>query len=276
MKFVGVTRFNVVTSHSLGSFRATRNLTLAEAKQAMFESEKLDLRMRSFENFCYPTYRLLAECDSDSHGIVLISHDLPQEYRTRMRELCDEVPGLVLVELADDEKVADVSKDFIQGVAGDDRVFSYRFDDDDALPFTYLSRLRRVCEGVPSNTVVSFNRGYSLSRIEEDAYTMPVRRYPLNAFGLGICSDPIDLRTIFELGPHAKISEPVIHVKDEIGWLATMHQLNDSRIGEPKKVRLTASQVMADIAPLFPQIEHTALQELSFRRSASVDFPDES
>ncbi|WP_275094011.1 glycosyltransferase [Brevibacterium aurantiacum] len=273
MKFCGVTRFGVVTENSLGSFRATRGLELQAAKELMFDSDKLEIRTRSFEDFCAPTYKLLSNMSAESYGSILISYDLPAPFKSRILAAVEDIPGLEVIELGDEDSVADISRRYVADVTNGTRVFSYRYDDDDALPVGYFETVGRLSLGEPEGTVISLNSGYSLSRLAENSYTMPIRRYPMNAFGLGVITSGREYRTIFDLGAHTRIRGRVVHGTEGIGWLATMHQLNDSRVGPPKRETLTTNEVLNLLAKDFPQICPNALRSLSFRRSASVDFP---
>lgn len=270
MKLVGVTRFSLVTQRTLGSFRATKGKSLEEAKEIVYSRESLIWRMKFFENFCLSTYRAMSEQDEGSFGLVLINKDLPKPFKDLLLDMCASVDRLEVLELKDDQSPQEVVKPVVRIMAAGDRIYSYRYDDDDALPNTYIPSVRRICKDLAPNSVVSFNNGYSLSRVGDDCFGMHVRNYPLNAFGLGVVSDNNNLKTIFELGPHTKITLPTYHDTDNIGWLSTVHQSNDSRVGEMKSKIYSGKEIIDQISSLFPHVTLTGIQQLSFRRPADV------
>lgn len=273
MKFFGITRFNLVTRKTLRSFRATKNKTLAAAKNEIYNEANLRSRLELFKALCLPTYTMLARESPDSYGLILINKDLPIKIKQELEELCLNIPRLLLIELGDHEGIDEVIKPVILDLSHkDDRVFTYRYDDDDALSIDFLSQIEQVSLGVDIDTVVSFRYGYYLSRINDENYTLYVRNYPLNACGLGLISYLDNFKTIFELGSHTQIKEPVVLIEDVLGWLSTQHAHNDSKIGKARQKLLTKEIVIDTISEKFPHIDTEILSKLTFRRDEDSEF----
>lgn len=272
MKFFGITRFNLVTSKTLGSFRSTKNKTLEAAKRELYEENNLRVRLELFKSFCLPTYKMLARQSINSYGLILINKDFPEKFKYELIDLCLTVPRLSVIELNDQQGIIEVIKPLIQSMGGNEKIFTYRYDDDDALSIDFLEQIERNCLLADINTVISFNDGYCLSRINKDSYNLYVRKYPLNAFGLGIVSDLNDFKIIFELGSHTQIKLPTIHIKDVLGWLCTVHADNDSRVGKRRLEIESKDSVIKAINEKFPHIEKDILSNLTFRRDEDNNF----
>ncbi|MEL7976537.1 glycosyltransferase [Isoptericola sp. F-RaC21] len=238
MQFVGITRFNLVTSTTLRHFNATAHLTLEEAKRVVFDPGRLGAKLATFETFCLPTYRVLAERDDRSHGLVLVSHDLPQPYRGRLAELCAGVPRLRVVELQDDDTIGGRVDPVLADVAAGGRLFSYRYDDDDVLSVDFLQRVEQICETVPDGTVVSMNKGFVVARLGDDSFGAHEQEDPLNAYGLGVVTGGARVRNVFDLGRHDAPSGPVFHEVETPAWIAFRHGLNDSQVNGTELGRL--------------------------------------
>lgn len=273
MKFFGITRFNLVTSKTLGAFRATKNKTLEAAKYELYNEAHLNTRLELLKCLCLPTYSMLSKQSSESYGLVLINEDFPQKIKSKLQELCNSIPRLSLVELNDNDDITDVIKPLIADLCDEnDKIFTYRYDDDDALSIDFLEQIENGASKIDINTVISFSHGYCLSRIDNENYNMYVRNYPLNAFGLGIVSNLENFKTIFELGSHTKITEPVLLIEDTIGWLCTVHADNDSRVGKIRNERLNRKMIIEKISDKFPNIDTNILSNLTFRRDADNTF----
>ncbi|WP_020180583.1 glycosyltransferase [Methylopila sp. M107] len=267
LKLFGITRLSVVTSKTLGSFRATRGKTLQDAKQVIFDPSRLDVRLSLFKGFCFPTYRMMSEAYDQSYGIILINEDLPEPYKGEILSMCASVARLFVIELNEGDGVASSAKKMIKKIVKRERFYSYRYDEDDALSKTYVDDILRIANDVADNTVISFNNGYSLSRRTHEHFQMRVRNYPLNAFGLGIVSSKDDLKLAFGLGSHTKITLPTHHDQTAIGWLSTVHNMNDSRVGTSKPGGQSAAAVHDQLQELFPQVSLEALLSLPLRRT---------
>jgi hypothetical protein len=278
VKFIGITRFNLVTSRTLGDFNSTRHLTLDQAKELVFDPSRLDAKMSTFQDFCLPTYRALASGSDNSHGLVLINHDLPQPYRTRLAQWCETVPRLQLVQFQDDDALAARIDPILADLADGERVFSYRYDDDDVLSTQFLSVVERMCADAPDGTAVSMNKGLLMARLGDDSFGVYEQDYPLNAYGLGLLSSAEAPKNVFSLGSHDKVSVPVIHERETSAWIAFRHGLNDSQVNGTELNRLKrlaeharpGEQTVETLTESFPHISLDALRrlpELSIRHN---------
>lgn len=133
-----------------------------------------------------------------------------------------------------------------------------------------MNYAKLIKERVPADAdqlVVSLNKGYMLSRVSEHEFGINIRKYPLNAFGLGVVSAPGKIKTIFELGGHTKITLPTFHDVDNIGWLSAVHDGNDSRIGQMLAPISGPEKILDVTKNIFPQLTLEALYSLPFRRA---------
>ncbi|WP_285130296.1 glycosyltransferase [Leclercia adecarboxylata] len=267
MKLVGITRLSLVTNKTLGSFRATKGKSLEEAKKIVFLHDKLVKREKLFSNFCLPTYLSLIKEDQDVHAILLINEDLPEPFKEKIKSLVFGKHNIHLIEMGDDADIAPTAKAVINEIAGNEQVFTFRYDDDDCLPVNYASLIKERVPADADQLVVSLNKGYMLSRVSEHEFGINVRKYPLNAFGLGVVSAPNKLKTIFELGAHTKISLDTVHDVDNIGWLSAVHDENDSRIGPMLAPISGPDKILSVTRDIFPQLTQAALYDLPFRRA---------
>ncbi|MDO5706201.1 MAG: glycosyltransferase [Paracoccus sp. (in: a-proteobacteria)] len=270
MDIFGITRIGVMTNKTLNSFRATRGKSLAEAKEITFNLGNLSARFNLFDAFCVPTYQMLIAQDATFHALIATNRDLPEPFRSRLERLAQERKNFHVLWLDDDDRPADAAGRKISEISSANNVFTFRYDDDDALPKTYAQMVREAVSKREPDTVLSFHNGFSLSRVGEDQFLFNIRKYPLNAYGIGYKSSLENLRTILHLGSHTKITRPTVHDTDQIGWLSSVHNLNDSRVGAPRVDPISARDVLQQIKPLFPQISIETLQTLQLRRSEDV------
>ncbi|HCO3629141.1 TPA: hypothetical protein N8F07_000162 [Escherichia coli] len=267
MKLIGITRLSLVTNKTLGAFRATKGKSLSDAKRIVFTKEKLEKRVKLFSNFCLPTYLSLIEADPDVHAILLINGDLPEPYKGQIESLVSTKSNIHLIEMGDDSDIASAAKAVISDIAYNEQVFTFRYDDDDCLPVNYAQMIKDRITPDADQLVISLNKGYMLSRVGEHEFGINVRKYPLNAFGLGVVSAPNKIKTIFELGAHTKITIPTIHDTDNIGWLSAVHDENDSRIGPMLAPVSGPDKILEVTKNIFPQLTIDALYDLPFRRA---------
>lgn len=265
MKFVGITRFNLVTTKTLNSFRATRGKTIEEAKLFAFSEDRMWKRFSLFEGFCLQTYRMLTTEQEDCYGLILINKTLPKKYKTRLYELTARFDRIIITEVDDDARVSTIALRKSQEIANGDRLFNYRYDDDDALPLDFIRRIRSISTNEPDGTFVSMNIGYTIGRFSENIYRIKQKHYPMNAFGLGIFSSSENYQCIFGHGNHVEIKGNVYHDLENIGWLATTHDGNDSRLGEMKTKDYSAQEILGILSNKFPQISISSLISLPIR-----------
>lgn len=271
MQFVGITRFNLVTTKTLRHFNSTANLSLEQAKDLVFSPDRLAAKLSTLESFCLPTYLALAEAEPRSHALILISHDLPKPYRSRLEELCARVPRVRIVTFGDHDSVDAVVDPILAEIANGDRVFNYRYDDDDVLAADFLSTVEENCKDAPDGTAVSLNRGLLMARLGDDHFGAYEQDDPLNAYGLGVIQNGLQPRNVFALGSHDRISAPVVHEVETISWVAFRHGLNDSQVNTTELNRLkrlaenshTGAEAIQLLQTRFPHVTLNALEGLS-------------
>lgn len=265
LSLFGITRFSMVTNRTLGSFRLTREKSINEAKSIIWEQERLRKRLWFFRNFCLPSYKMMSEQSENSHGAIILNEDIP--ILNEIIELCRDVPRLDVIALNDDDNHRLKAKNHIKDVLGGGRrTFNYRYDDDDALSVNFLPLASSYARSQEDGACISFNIGYSLSRISSDKFGLKTRRYPMIGLGLGVLSNTNNLTTIFEMGHHRKIKNPTYHDTNTIGWLTPLHDGNDSHVGAYSGPIFPLNKVKQQISSDFPTLDFEALSDLPIRR----------
>lgn len=265
---LGITRFSLVTEKTLSGFELTRGLSFADAKALIYAPERMEARFGLFEAACLPTYRMMKRQYRHSAGLVLIGRSMPKQYVDRLRSLA-KGGAIRIIRVADTEKPQDAVNRVIAALRPKDRVYSYRLDDDDALSVDFIKTIRQRAKETPDSTVISFDWGLSLRRLDEGTFGVKDREQPMIAIGLGTFCKPSKPMSPMQMGNHAKIAEkwPVHHVREPSQWLRVAHEFNDS------KSRMSATMDGADVYDVaglvaalrdkFPQISRDGLRRIA-------------
>ncbi len=160
IKIVGVIRFSVLTP----TYYSEQFASLDEIAAHLFSADRMALRFHLFENLLLPT--LKAQSDCDFQFVVLTSECLPPAYLDRLATALEVVPNGHLLPVGPDKHYQLIREAYDAMDVGDasHRVM-FRIDDDDAVDLDYISRLRRLADGMAAlqpvdvPQVISFNRG---------------------------------------------------------------------------------------------------------------------
>ncbi|MBS7545771.1 glycosyltransferase [Ancylobacter oerskovii] len=264
--FVGLTRFSLVTPDSLTWFESTRHLTLEEAKLRVFDKDRLMLRLEIFRRYALPTYAALTR-HPRSHALVIINADLPSFCQKRLREMIAPYPNIRIVQIKEGHSFKMAPKRVSVELAAGGRLFSYRFDDDDALPPSYIEMIGAHADNLPDGTVISPVNGWTIAPAAEEVVQLQKSELPFLALGLGVVSSAERYLSAFQLGNHMTVDKrfPVHLISSERPlWLRTRHGSNDTikRRRGPPPVDLPMLEASIELKKDFPFINLASMRVL--------------
>ncbi|MDR6951714.1 hypothetical protein J2X65_001063 [Ancylobacter sp. 3268] len=271
--FVGLTRFSLVTQDSLTWFESTRYLSLEDAKKLVFDQGRLMLRLEIFRRYALPTYAVLTK-QPQSYALIIINADLPAFCQKRLREMIAPYPNIRIVQVRGGQSFKTPPKRVSVELAAGGRLFSYRFDDDDALPPSYIDMIRSHAETLADGTVISPINGWTIAPAPDDGIQMQSSELPCLALGLGVISSAERYLSAFQLGNHMTVHKrfPVHLISSERPlWLRTRHGYNDSvkrRPGPPPEDKPMLEASLA-LKKDFPFINLASLRVLHQPPAAS-------
>ncbi|MCB4769423.1 putative rhamnosyl transferase [Ancylobacter sp. Lp-2] len=264
--FVGVTRFSVVTRDSLTWFRSTRDLSLEQAKETVFDTGRLQQRLRMFSRYALPTYVALTRRER-SYAAILINHDLPSFAVKSLKKLLAPHPNIRLAVIGEGHSFRLKSRNACARLAEGGRLYSYRLDDDDALSPGYFDAIAPQLDQLPDLTVISAPEGRTIAPAPDEVIQVQECSIKHVAQGLGVVSGPDRYLSAYDLGNHMVVYKkyPVqLIATGRPLWLRTRHIDNDSptRRGPPP-VNVALAQASVDLKKDFPFINLAALRVLS-------------
>ncbi|GAB4066130.1 hypothetical protein GCM10028812_13190 [Ancylobacter sonchi] len=272
MTFVGITRFSVVTRDSLGWFRSTRDLTVEEAKQQLFEGSRIKSRLHMFRRFALPSYVAMTKRPR-SYALIVINDDLPPYARRRLDEMLAPHPRIRLVTIGRGQSFRSKPRQVSIELAEGGRLYSYRLDDDDALSPAYFDVIAPRLDALADRTVVSAIDGLTIAPEPDEVINLRSCRHKYNAQGMGVVSGPDDYLTAFSLGSHMRVNTrfPVdLVTTGRPVWLRTRHASNDSpgRLGA-QPVSLGLPEALVRLKADFPFLNEAAMRALYMPLAAS-------
>ncbi|MBS7543033.1 glycosyltransferase [Ancylobacter oerskovii] len=266
--FVGLTRFSVVTQDSLRWFASTRELSVEDAKRVIFNRDRLRRRLELFRRYALPTYIELTKRPC-SYGVVVINSDLPSFYKSRLYELTKPYQNIKVISVRRGQSFKSAVRTVSIELADGGRLFSYRLDDDDALPPSFVATVSTHSSQLPDGTAISPINGWTVSPAPDDVIQLQKCRLPYLALGLGVLSSSAEYLSAFQLGNHMTIHKrfPVHCISSERPlWLRTKHETNDSvkrRPGSPLQ-SMTTPEACLKLRRDFPFINCASLRVLRY------------
>jgi hypothetical protein len=253
MQFIGLTRFSVLAG---GGLKETHKLSYAERASLMFREARLHNRMRLFRSFVVPELRVMTKAHRDFRHIVFISPELPLMWKLRLQKSLIGVRSKV-VEVGANDNLHERMRASVAKLAKGRAVFTFRVDDDDALPHGYLHAVLGASRDWTDYKAVSFDEGYFIKRMSSGRFIVERRNIPYIAIGLGLFAPAgAEARTIFCLGNHMKIARKVdVHHFDNPPWIRTVHPTNDSRLKMTEGQTLSQREAIELIAREAPVLE---------------------
>jgi len=175
-----------------------------------FKPEYLDYRLDIFRNVTLKSFQ--EQSDKDFHVFLLHSEDLPLKYKDIFRSLEDENSFLHNVYISDfdiiegkfEDKIISKSIEYVKFI--NDVSINFRIDNDDALPFDYISRLRFYLKHEFKEHVISIPKVLFIQRVKEHKFLVKERYLPSHSAGLAYITDKNNYKTIMSLGEHHKVN----------------------------------------------------------------------
>lgn len=137
VQVLGICRFSLLVT---GGFQVEHD-SLDARRAMLYDPVRLAQRFVWFEHVCLPTWR--AQTDPDFRLIVAIGADFPDPWLTRLRDLVEGIPQVV-VEQAEPIRHRPLCRRIVQAHVDPtaDVVAQFRQDDDDAVATDYVARVR--------------------------------------------------------------------------------------------------------------------------------------
>lgn len=231
-QIIGACRFSFP---SLGGF-AGRRLDPEDLENQLFAPARIEARFRYFETLTLPS--LAAQSDPGFRLVVLIGRGLQMRYKTRLRELADQYPFVVISQQDPSGPLVSTRRAFRKGLREDSGfVTGFRIDDDDAVAHDYIARTRAAAdvllrEGMAdaeNPAVIAFHRGlyWDLKMPEQPFYDVR-ERMPLGLAAAMIA--PVDAQENIFRWNHRHLAARVRTWADPTDqmFLRTLHRSNDS------------------------------------------------
>ncbi|MGQ7242623.1 glycosyltransferase [Salinicola sp. V024] len=264
---VGITRFNIVTKESRSWFHGTRNLSLEEAENKAFEYHSMKHRVDLLSSFALNTYQHLNSASDTSYGVVVISDNMPKEWKERVYDLVSVVNNVEILEIpVESQFKSEVSKYVISRFSGR-KVFSYRLDDDDVLCGDYVEKIHELFKDARHKQVICFSDGYQMTRYGENDFRIVDRNWPNIGLGMGVFNLKDDGETILHMGSHGDMEKrhDFISIQGGHHWIRTLHSSNDSKTNRMKSPALTLLEAEKVLKDRFPHIDRYVLESMSIR-----------
>jgi Putative rhamnosyl transferase len=199
-----------------------------DARAKLWHPVRMAIRFHLFENLMLPS--LAAQTDQDFTLLITVSEDMPQMFQDRLDAA---VAGHAFVRLN-----RTLSRDYAKLIRafmaettadGTERSAHFRLDDDDALPASYIARLRKDADRVDTGGMVCYPRGI-MGFLYDDRANHGFRVISFHAQGLARIAGPGMLRSPLHM-QHRSMGDIVPSYLDPtfIGFHFTQHGVNNTR-----------------------------------------------
>lgn len=224
MQIFGHCRFSWFSISDTG-----RELTdVDDAIARLWHPLRMAIRFHLFENLMLPS--LAVQTDKDFTLLVTVSEDMPQAYQARLEAA---IAGHAFVRLN-----RTMSRDYARMIGpfmlettadGTERSVHFRLDDDDALPATYIARLRRDADRVDTGGLVCYPKGI-IGFLDGDQARHGFRNISYHAQGLARIAGPGMLRSPLHM-QHREMGNFVPSYLDPtfVGFHFTQHGVNNTK-----------------------------------------------
>lgn len=201
---------------------------IEDAHARLWHPLRMAIRFHLFENLMLPS--LAVQTDQDFTLLVTLSEDMPEIYQTRLDAVVAGLPFIRLNRTA--------SRDYFQMIKpfmrettadGTERSVHFRLDDDDALPASYIARLRRDADRVDTGGLVSYPKGI-VGFLDGDRARHGFRSISYHALGLARVAGPGMLRSPLQM-QHREMGNLVPSYLDPtfVGFHVTQHGVNNTK-----------------------------------------------
>ena len=232
MQIIGLCRFSYPAA---GGFQVEHDSL--EARQTyLYSKDRMEERFAQFEAMSLPG--IAGQTDKDFGLAILIGSDLPNEYRTRLLNLVEPIPQIVIVEEEPGQNHRKVCQKVINKARDghwDEFCIQFRHDDDDGLGVTFVERLRSAFSHIEGlfqdhRTVgIDFNRGY-VARPDAAGLCAEEIMTPYYGVALAMAVRPGVRQTIMNFS-HNKLAQfmPTLTFTHEPMYVRGHNAHNDSR-----------------------------------------------
>lgn len=258
-RFVGVTRFSVVSTKNSGFRLSTTDREDYLGK--LFDDDRLRSRVDIFENFSLRSLRHFANKYNFVH-LVQVSPELPDKWKKKLDQLSASNPFLKIVTVKDEDMSDTVKAEIASWGRDFEGLFSwFRLDDDDLLSFDYLDELNYLTTEEHVGYAISFGRVLSACHLEGTFTNVHKVLSPHIAIGqafVGYANNRKGITACPKQVPHHIVNQfyPTI-INDLVPFgFWTRHPSQDSHVGSPR-IGALLSNLQADLArhPLATEAE---------------------
>lgn len=229
MRVIGICRFSYP---ALGGFKRM-HATVAEREAYLYAPRRMALRFAHFESLVLPSLR--AQTDPDFTFLIVIGHNMPEPWLSKLHALCAPVPQIKIIareplkhrlalQLAIQEELGETRPESLQ----------FRLDDDDAIGVDFIELARSIARRSgrlrrhAPRTAIEFNTGYSASLSAKGIIAEDV----ISAFwacGLAVHFAEGADKTIMNYGHHKihHVMPSIIHPQPAM-YIRAKHSDNDS------------------------------------------------
>jgi Putative rhamnosyl transferase len=249
----------------------------------LYDETRMARRFFLFENLTLPS--LVAQTDKDFTTVILSSDVMPDRFKERLSKVTTRLPGAVVEysphrrgDTALHKYMVAASEPRLRGIS-----VHFRLDDDDAVGFTYVERLRKLTQGLSPSTHISFPSGIMLfpARSDEPVGTSMLHQRFLTAIGLATVNGRDFFKNPFQM-MHSNVWTrwPVVSDPSFPAFIRTQHFENDTlakqdriivglqRERGSRRAARHAAAVDAALAAQFPFIDRETLDGLIGRCEA--------
>lgn len=236
MQVIGLCRFSYP---AIGGFQVEHE-TVEDRIAYLYAPERLEERFRYFETITLPGIR--AQSDPEFTFLILTGESLPDIYRQRLQALVADIPQAVILAYPPGEHRGTMQKVInLHRVASHEPCLQFRLDDDDAVAFTYVEKLRDAARDVAAlmrnhrHVAIDFNQGYIARPGPEGIDAMPIQA-PYWTPALALMLRP-DVRMSVMNYSHGKVfrAMPTVTFTGEDMMLRGFNRFNDSRFKKAAK-----------------------------------------
>lgn len=277
ISITGYLRFSFLGRNDTALFRANKDDLDTLAKK-LFDPTRLENRFHFFERLVVPSIR--SQTDKKFQIFVLASEELPELYKNRLEKAVADLPQ-VDVRYYPRVAVARAVRPLVREIVQSEmrNTVHFRLDDDDALPSHFIRCLKDNAAQLPSETIITFPRGFVAFKHKGHPYILPLNS-PYHAMGWARINGPSDQRHPFGFAHYAaskrfrSFVDPV-----PVGYCRIVHETADTFFNSQKIERRNAQratalrdskdwkQVKGEIDAVFPAIGEdgllASLRELS-------------
>jgi len=186
------------------------------------------IRFHLFEKLMLPS--LASQTDQNFTLLVTVSEDMPEMYQTRLDTLA-QTYAFVRLNRTSEQAYDRLIHPFMLQTTAEGTIPSahFRLDDDDALPATYISRLRRDADRVDPGGVICYPKGI-VGYLDGTRPLHGFRTISYHGLGLARVAGPGMLRSPIQM-QHRSVGEHAPSYVDPtfVGFHFTLHGVNNTK-----------------------------------------------